>query len=154
MCSTPMFSCRPALSLPGVHPKWCHKHGSVPTTLIGMSTTPKWLLPQWEWNITTHTFAVKESRSGLQSQKWAGVKYLVWLWALTTNESFSGCNTGKEPWVWCYCITGKCLVQFSWSPRQLQTGPLTTQGQNSAHNRQREPLQMMGLKANVNQPQH
>lgn len=43
----------------------------------------------------------------------------------------------KCPIVWCYCISGKCLVSLNSSPLWPQTGPLTTQGLNSVHNRQR-----------------
>ena len=38
-------------------------------------------------------------------------------------------------------------------PKAHPTGPLTTQGPNPAHNRQREPSQMTGVKAKTAQPQ-
>lgn len=53
----------------------------------------------------------------------------------------------------CYCISGKHQVWLRLSPRWPQSGPLTTQGENTAHNRQRKPLNV-GLKAKVFQPQH
>ena len=37
--------------------------------------------------------------------------------------------------------------------KQLQTDPQTTQGPNPAYNRQKEPLQMTEIKANLAEPQ-
>ena len=49
----------------------------------------------------------------------------------------------------CYCISGKHGACLNSSSRWPQTGPLTTQRPSPSHNRQREPLQKMALKANA-----
>ena len=56
--SSHVLSCRLVFSnmlLARSHPKWCHKSDSVQVAPTGARTTPKWLLPQREGKVTTHT---------------------------------------------------------------------------------------------------
>lgn len=57
-----------------------------------------------------------------------------------------GTTQWKCPEVRCYCSSGKCLVSLNSCWRWPQTGQITTKEPNPADNRQREPLQMPGLK--------
>ena len=64
-------------------------------------------------------------------------------------KTSQGTTQEKNPSVWCYCISDKCLAGLNSRPRHPQTDPLTSQGKKTAHNKQIEPLQMMGLMEKV-----
>ena len=94
----------------------------------------------------------KQPSLGMEAcRQQAGGRYLVWLQALPTNESFSGQH-------------GESVLQFgviaylqnAWSDllrsKVTTDWPLTTQGSNPAQ-RQKEPLHTIGMKANTAQPQ-
>ena len=123
------------------HPKWCHKPGRVQPAPTGASTTPKCLWLQREEEITTHT-----SLAVVPAVSWRQTSDLT---ASPTHQrkalkgqnrvsALKFCATASPANVWSY------LTQ---SPRHPQTGT------SPAHDRQRDPLQATGLKANMAQPQ-
>lgn len=74
--------------------KWCHKPGSVPVS-AGLNTTPTWLLMWGEGEITKHT------NSGLGVDSGSDCRFCSPVKAAQGKTE----NTGKAPWVWCYCIS-------------------------------------------------
>ena len=90
---------------------------------------------------------LRERRRPVCSPSVGWSRHLVSLKALPTNKNFVVDNTGK--------VTYRLVLLYLWQTHSLdsrpmwsQTGPLTTQGPNSDYNRQKEPLQKTGLKAN------